>query len=61
MTPDIQAASLHRVDKQRFARQIFRLNARFVCQRMIRGQHQTHLIIKHRRIVQTTARQDVGS
>ncbi|MNP32499.1 hypothetical protein D3C76_1256820 [compost metagenome] len=28
---------------------------------MIRGQHQAHFIIKHRRIVQAAARQNIGS
>jgi len=60
MTPDIQAAALNRVNQQRFCRQIFRRNARFGRQWMVRRQHQTHLKIKHRRIVQAAARQDVG-
>jgi len=59
MAPDIQTLALHRVNQQRFAAQIFWLNTRFVCQRVIRGQHQAHFIIKHRRIVQATARQNV--
>jgi redox-sensitive bicupin YhaK (pirin superfamily) len=59
VTPDIQAAALHRVNQQRFRRQIFRRDARFTGQRVIRSQHQAHFKIKHRRIVQTTARQNV--
>jgi len=60
MSPDIEAAALHRVNQQRFAGDIFRRNTRFRCQWMIRGQHQPHFKIKHRGIVQTAARQDVG-
>jgi len=59
MTPDIQATALYRVNQQRFCRQIFRRNARFSGQRMIRSQHQAHFKIKHRRVVQTAARQNV--
>jgi len=59
VTPDIQTTALNRIDQQRFRRQIFRRDARFRGQRMIRGQHQTHFKIKHRGIVQTAARQNV--
>jgi len=61
MAPDIQTTALHRIDHQRFGRQIFRRDARFHRQRMVRCQHQAHFIIKHRRIVQTAARQNIGS
>jgi len=60
MPPDIQPLALYRVNQQRFAGDIFRGNARFRRQRMLRGHHQTHFIIEHRRIVQTAARQNVG-
>jgi len=59
VTPDIQTTALHRVDQQRFCGQIFRRDACFRGQRMIRGQHQTHFEIKHWRIVQAAARQNV--
>jgi len=59
VTPDIQATALHRINQQGFRRQIFRGYARFAGQRVIRRQHQTHFKIKHRRIVQTAARQNV--
>jgi len=59
VTPDIQTTALDRVDQQRFRRQIFRCDARFRGQRMIRGQHQAHFEIKHRRIVQPATRQNV--
>jgi len=61
VTPDIQATALHRVNQQRFRGQIFWRDARFSGQRMIRCQHQAHFIIKHWRIVQAAARQDVRS
>jgi len=60
VTPDIQTTALNRVNQQRFRRQVFRRDARFGCQRMIRRQHQAHFIIKHRRIVQAAARQNIG-
>jgi len=60
VTPDIQAAALYGVNQQRFAGDIVRRDARFRRQRMIGGEHQTHFKIKHRRIVQTAARQNVG-
>jgi len=59
VTPDIQTTALNRVDQQRFRRQIFRRDARSGGQRMVRGQHQTHFKIKHGRIVQAAARQNV--
>jgi len=59
VTPDVQTTALHRVDQQRFGCQIFRRDARFRGQGMIRCQHQPHFEIKHRRIVQTAARQNV--
>jgi len=59
VTPDIQTAALHRVNQQRFRRQVFRRDARFARQRMIRRQHQAHFEIKHRRIVQPAARQNI--
>jgi len=59
VTPDIKAAALHRVNQQRFRGQIFRCDARFGGQRVIRCQHQAHFIIKHWRVVQAAARQDV--
>jgi len=59
VTPDIQTTALNRVDQQRFGRQIFRRNARSGGQRVIRGQHQAHFKIKHWRIVQATARQNI--
>jgi len=59
MPPDIQPATLHRINQQRFAAQIFRRNARFARQRVIGRQHQAHFKIEHRRIVQPAARQDV--
>jgi len=59
MPPDIQSATLHRINQQRFAAQIFRNNARLTRQRVIGRQHQTYFKIEHRRIVQTAARQDV--
>jgi len=59
VSPDIQTTALDRINQQRFGRKIFRRDARFCRQRMVRRQHQTHFIIKHRRIVQTAARQDV--
>jgi len=59
VTPDIQATALHGINQQRFCRQIFRRDARFTGQRMVRGQHQAHFIIKHRRIVQAAARQNI--
>jgi len=60
MTPDIQATALNRINQQRFCCQVFRRDARFSRQRMIRCQHQAHFKIKHRRIVQAAARQNVG-
>jgi len=51
MTPDIQSAALNRVNQQRFRGQVFRADTRFGGQRMVRGQHQTHLEIKHRGIM----------
>jgi len=59
MAPDIQATALHRVYQQRFSRQVFRGDTRLAGQRMIRCQHQTHLIIEHWRIMQAATRQDV--
>jgi len=59
VAPDIQAAALHRINQQRLCRQVFRRDARFGGQRVVRRQHQAHFIIKHRRIVQAAARQDV--
>jgi len=59
VTPDIQTTALNRVAQQRFRRQIFRRDARSGGQRMVRGQHQTHFKIKHGRIVQAAARQNV--
>jgi len=59
MPPDIKPPALHRIDKQRLGRQILRHNACAVGQRMIGRQHQAHLKIKHRRVVQTAARQDI--
>jgi len=59
MTPDIQTTALHRINQQRFCGQVFRRNARFGGQRVIRGQHQAHFEIKHRGIVQAAARQYV--
>jgi len=59
VTPDIKTAALYRVDKQGFAGQIVRRNPRFHRQRVIRRQHQPHFKIKHRRIVQATARQNI--
>jgi hypothetical protein len=60
VAPDIQAAALHRINQQHFRRQVFRRDACFGRQRMIGCQHQAHLIIKHRRIVQAAAWKDVG-
>jgi len=48
VTPDIQPTALDRVNQQGFGRQIFRRDARFRRQRVIRCQHQAHLKIKHR-------------
>jgi len=59
VAPDIQTTALDRVNQQRFCRQVFRRDARFGGQRVVRRQHQAHFIIKHRRIVQAAARQDV--
>jgi hypothetical protein len=42
VAPDIQACALHRINQQRFRRQIFRRDARLCGQRMIRRQHQAH-------------------
>jgi len=60
VSPDIKPAALHRIDEQRFAGDIFRRDMRDRRQRMIRRQHQSHFKIKHRRIVQAAARQNVG-
>jgi len=60
MSPDIQSAALDRIDQQRFAGQIFRRDLCFSGQRVVGRQHQTHLKIKHRRIVQAAAWQYVG-
>jgi len=60
MTPYVQTLALHRVNQQRFPGKIFRRDAGFAGQRMIGRQHQTHFKIKHRRIVQPAARQDIG-
>jgi hypothetical protein len=60
MPPDIQTTALHRINQQRFGRQIFRRDTRFHRQRMIRSQHQAHFIIKHWRVVQPAARQNIG-
>jgi len=59
MAPDIQTTALYRVNQQRLRCQILRRDARFGGQRMVRGQHQTHLKIKHWRIVQTAAWQNI--
>jgi len=59
VTPDIQTTALDRVDQQRFGRQIFRCNARSGSQRMIRRQYQAYFKIKHWRIVQAAARQNI--
>lgn len=59
MPPDIQPLALHRVNQQRFIAQVCRLDVRLAGQRMIRRQHQTHLEIEHRRIVQAAARQNI--
>jgi len=59
MTPDIESAALHRVNQQRFAGDVFWRDTGFRGQWMIGGQHQSHFIIKHRRIMQTAARQNV--
>jgi len=59
MAPDIQTLTLHRINQQRFSGKVFRGNARFTGQRVIRRQHQAHFKIKHGRIVQTAARQDI--
>jgi len=59
VTPDIQPAALHRIDQQRFSGDILRGDARSCGERMIRGQHQPHFIIEHRRVVQSATRQDV--
>jgi len=60
MPPDIQPLALHRINHQRFTAQIFRRDDGLGRERMIRCQHQTDFKIKHRRIVQTAARQDIG-
>jgi hypothetical protein len=60
VAPDIQATALHGINQQRFRGQILRRDARLHGQRMLRRQHQAHFIIKHRRIVQAAARQDIG-
>jgi len=59
VTPDVKATALHGVNQQRFAGEIFRRHLGFGRQRMIRRHHQTHFKIKHRRIVQAAARQNV--
>jgi len=59
VTPDIQPAALDRIDQQRFSGDILRGNARPGRERVIRGQHQAHFKIKHRRVVQPAARQNV--
>jgi len=60
VAPDIQTTALHRVNQQQLCGQVFRHNPRFQGQRMIRRQHQAHFKIKHRRIVQPAARQNIG-
>jgi len=60
MAPDIQATALYRVDKQRFAGDIFRCHARSGRQRVFRREDETHLIIEHRGIVQAAAWQNIG-
>jgi len=60
MTPHVQALALYRVNQQRFTGEVFWCDARFAGQRMIGRQHQAHFKIKHRRIVQTAARQNIG-
>jgi len=59
VTPDVEATALHRINQQGFAGEILRRYLRFGRQRMIGRHDQTHFKIKHRRIVQAAARQDV--
>jgi len=59
VTPDIQPATLDWIDQQRFSGDILRRNPCSGREGMIRGQHQPHFKIKHRRIVQPAARQNV--
>jgi len=60
VAPDIQATALNRINQQQFRCQIFRRDARFRCQRMLRRQHQANFKIEHRRIVQAATWQDIG-
>ncbi|KNZ84599.1 hypothetical protein AKG16_18040 [Morganella morganii] len=50
--PDIKALTLYRINQQGFCGQILRLDMQTTGQRMIRGHHQLHLIIKQRRVCQ---------
>jgi len=59
MTPDIEPSTLNRIDKQGFAGEIFRRNARLCGQRMLRREDQPYFVIKHRRVVQPAARQNI--
>ncbi|OBU09738.1 hypothetical protein AYY17_18165 [Morganella psychrotolerans] len=46
--PDIKALALYRVYQQRVTSQILRLDNQALCQRVLRCDHQLHLIIKQR-------------
>jgi len=59
MAPNIQTLALHRVNQQRFTCEILWCDARFTGQGMICRQHQPYFKIKHWRIMQPAARQDV--